>query len=92
MWNGNEFGLRSKNWKAKKIRNPIEYFFGEDQGRYIVEINKDNLIKVEKVLQKNNIYYELIGITQKKYFEIEGLMKSDINDLFKINNQWYNQY
>ena len=78
--------------KPKKIRNPIEYFFGEDQGRYIVEINKDNLIKVEKILQKNDIYYELIGITQKKYFEIEGLMKSDINDLFKINNQWYNNY
>jgi len=78
--------------KPKKIRNPVEYFFGEDQGRYIIEINKDNLIKVEKVLQKNDIYYELIGITQKKYFEIEGLMKSDINDLFKINNQWYNQY
>ncbi len=78
--------------KPKKIRNPIEYFFGEDQGRYIVEINKDNLIKVEQILKKNDIYYELIGITQKKYFEIEGLMKSDINDLFKINNQWYNQY
>ena len=78
--------------KPKKIRNPIEYFFGEDQGRYIVEINKDNLKKVEKVLQKNDIYYELIGITQKKYFEIKGLMKSDINDLFKINSQWYNQY
>ena len=58
----------------------------------IVEINKDNLIKVEKVLQKNDIYYELIGITQKKYIEIEGLIKSDINDLFKINSQWYNKY
>jgi len=78
--------------KPKKIRNPIEYFFGEDQGRYIVEINKDNLKKVEKVLQKNDIYYELIGITQKKYIEIEGLIKSDINDLFKINSQWYNKY
>jgi len=78
--------------KPKKVRNPIEYFFGEDQGRYIVEIDKDNLIKVEKVLQKNDIYYELIGITQEKYFEIEGLMKSDINDLFKINSQWYNQF
>ena len=28
----------------------------------------------------------------KKYFEIEGEMKTDINDLFKINNQWYNNY
>ncbi len=78
--------------KPKKIRNPVEYFFGEDQGRYIVEINNDNLIKVEKILQKNDIYYELIGVTQKKYFEIQGLMKSDVNDLFKINNQWYNKY
>jgi Phosphoribosylformylglycinamidine (FGAM) synthase, synthetase domain len=63
--------------KPKKIRNPVEYFFGEDQGRYIVEINNDNLIKVEKILQKNKVYYELIGVTQKKYFEIEGLMKSE---------------
>ncbi len=78
--------------KPKKIRNPVEYFFGEDQGRYIVGINNENLTKVEKILQKNDIYYELIGFTQKKYFEIEGLMKSDVNDLFKINNQWYNQY
>ncbi|MDA9684515.1 phosphoribosylformylglycinamidine synthase subunit PurL [Candidatus Pelagibacter bacterium] len=85
-----DYGARIE--KPKKIRNQVEYFFGEDQGRYIVEINKDNLVKVEKLLQKNDIYYELIGITQKKYFEIEGLMKSDINDLFKINNQWYNQY
>ena len=85
-----DYGIRIE--KPKKIRNPIEYFFGEDQGRYIVEINKDNLIKVEKVLKKNDIYYELIGITQKKYFEIEGLIKLDINDLFKINSRWYNQF
>ena len=85
-----DYGIRVE--KPKKIRNPIEYFFGEDQGRYIVEINKDNLIKVEKVLKKNDIYYELIGITQKKYFEIEGLIKLDINDLFKINSRWYNQF
>ena len=87
---GSNYGIKIE--KPKKIINSFEYYFGEDQGRYIVEINKDNLINVEKVLQKNDIYYELIGITQKKYFEIEGLMKSDINDLFKINNQWYNQY
>ena len=47
---------------------------------------------LEKSLKKNDIYYELIGITQKKYFEIEGLIKLDINDLFKINSRWYNQF
>ena len=28
----------------------------------------------------------------EKFFEIEGEMKTDVNDLFKINNQWYNNY
>ena len=33
-----------------------------------------------------------ISELEKKYIEIEGLIKSDINDLFKINSQWYNKY
>ena len=70
----------------------IEFFFGEDQGRYILEVKKDKLANVEKILKFNNIYYEEIGFTQKKYFEIEDEMKIDINDLSKINNQWYNSY
>ncbi len=78
--------------KPKKLVNLIEYFFGEDQGRYILEINAKNLSKVDKILKKNNIYYENIGLTQKDYFEIDGEMKIDINDLFKINNQWYNKF
>ena len=28
----------------------------------------------------------------KKIFEIEGEMKTDVNDLFNINNQWYNNF
>ena len=87
---GSNIGVKIET--PKKLSNLDAYFFGEDQGRYIVGINNENLTKVEKILQKNDIYYELIGVTQKKYFEIEGLMKSDVNDLFKINNQWYNQY
>ena len=87
---GSEYGLKID--KPKKLQNLIEYFFGEDQGRYILEINKDDLNKVEKLLKASNIYYEMIGFTQRKYFEIDGIMKTDINDLFKINNQWYNKY
>ena len=85
-----EFGLKIE--KPKKLQNFIEYFFGEDQGRYLVEVNKINLNKVEKILKSNNIHYEIIGKTQKKFFEIDGEMKIDINDLFKINNEWYNNY
>ena len=78
--------------KPKKLANLLKYFFGEDQARYVVEIDKDNLNKAEKVLKDNNIYYEIIGITQKEYFEIEGELKISTKELFKINNEWYNNY
>ena len=78
--------------KPKKLNNMFEYFFGEDQGRYILEISPDNSKKVEKILKSNNIYFENIGITQKEYVEIEGEFKSSVKDLFKVNNEWYNTY
>ena len=78
--------------KPKKLANLTEYFFGEDQGRYILEVDNANLIKVEKTLKENSIYYENIGFTQSDFFEIEGELKISVKDLFKINNQWYNNY
>ena len=87
---GSSIGIKVE--KPKKLTNINEYFFGEDQGRYILEIEQKNLSEVEKIIKKNNIYYENVGITQKDYFEIKGEMKIDVNDLFKINNHWYNNY
>ena len=84
------FGARIE--KPKKLNNLIEYFFGEDQGRYILEISVSNYKKVEKILKNGNIYFEKIGVTQKDFFEIEGEFKISINNLSKINNQWYNNY
>ena len=85
-----DIGVKVEN--PKKLRNFIEYLFGEDQGRYVLEIDNKNIQKVEKLLKENNIYYENIGETQEKIFEIVGEMKLDVNDLFKVNNQWYNSY
>ena len=78
--------------KPKKLSNLITYFFGEDQARYIIEIEENNMRTAEKILKDNNIYYENIGYTQKEFFEIEGELKISNKDLFKINNQWYNNY
>tara|TARA_B100000965_G_scaffold364556_1_gene348303 strand:+ start:600 stop:2780 length:2181 start_codon:yes stop_codon:yes gene_type:complete len=78
--------------KPRKLASMAEYFFGEDQGRYVLEVNPKNLKSVEKILKENNIFYEIIGKTQKNNFEISGEMKLDINDLFKVNNKWYNNY
>ena len=78
--------------KPKKLKNLFEYFFGEDQGRYVLEISDSNYEKVEKILKNNNIFYEIIGRTQKDCFEIESEMKLNIKELSKINNKWYNNY
>ena len=78
--------------KPKKLTNLFKYFFGEDQARYVVEVETNNLSKVEKILNDNNIYFENIGFTQKDYFEIEGELKISNKDLFKLNNEWYNNY
>ena len=87
---GSNFGVKVS--KSKKLTNMFGYFFGEDQGRYILEIDKNNLEKAEKILTNDNIYYENIGFTQKNNFEIDGEFKINIKELHKINNQWYNNF
>ena len=84
------FGVKIN--KPKNLTNLIQYFFGEDQGRYLLEINTNNLTGVEKTLKDNKIYYENIGSTQQEFIEIEGELKIKIKDLFKINNEWYNKF
>ncbi len=85
-----DFGLKIQ--QPKKLTNLIEYFFGEDQGRYILEVDSSNIKEVEKRLINNNTYFERIGFTQRDYFEIEKEFKTKVKDLFEINNQWYNKY
>jgi len=85
-------GFGAKITKPKKLTNLFRYFFGEDQARYIVEIDSQNLPNVEKILKDNNIYYENIGFTQSDLFEIEGELKISTKELYKINNEWYNNY
>ena len=87
---GSNYG--AKIFKPKKLTNLSNYFFGEDQARYIIEVEAHNLSKTEKILKDNGIYYENIGFTQKEYFEIEGELKISNKDLYKINNEWYNNY
>ena len=82
----------AKILKPKKLTNLFEYFFGEDQARYIVEIENKHLSQAEKILKNSNIYYEKIGITQAEYFELESELKISVKDLFKLNNEWYNNY
>ena len=82
----------AKIYKPKQLTNLFEYFFGEDQARYLIEVDTRNLPKIEKILKQNNVFYENIGFTQNEFLEIEGELKISTKELFKINNQWYNNF
>ena len=84
--------IGAKIHKPKKLTNLLKYFFGEDQARYVIEIEHNNHSKVEKILKDSDIYYENIGYTQQDYLEIEGVLKISTKELFKKNNEWYNNY
>ena len=85
-------GLGLKIYKPKKLTNLLEYFFGEDQGRYLIEITKNNQKKIEGFLKKNNVFWEVIGEVQKDIFEIEKIFSLKTKELHNYNNQWYNKY
>ena len=42
--------------KLKVLMNKFDYYFGEDQGRYIIEIEPNNLSKVQKILKDNSVH------------------------------------
>jgi len=78
--------------KPKKLSNIFEYFFGEDQGRYLIEVNEEKQDKVVNMLKENNIHFDIIGTTQKDFFEMDGVLKINTKDLYNINNKWYHNY
>ncbi len=84
------YGLKIN--RPKNLTNLMEYYFSEDQGRYLVEINADNLDKTIALLNENNIFNESVGVVQKDYFEVSGEFKIKSNELYKINTSWYNNY
>ena len=85
-------GLGLKIYKPKKLTNSFEYFFGEDQGRYLIEFSKNNLKKIETFLKQNSVFFEVIAEVQNDIFEIEKTFSLKTKDLHDYNNQWYSKY
>ena len=69
-----------------------EYLFGEDQSRYIIEVNHKNAKEVEKNLKNNNVYYDLLGQTQKNTLVIDKELKITVDELNQLNKYWYSNY
>ena len=85
-------GLGLKIYKPKKLTNSFEYFFGEDQGRYLIEFSKNNLKKIETFLKQNSVFFEVVAEVQNDIFEIEKTFSLKTKVLHDYNNQWYSKY
>jgi len=69
-----------------------KYLFGEDQSRYIIEVSKKNKNEVSKILEENNIYYDIIGKTQNSRISLENEFDIKLSELDKLNTFWFRNY
>ncbi|MDA9853854.1 phosphoribosylformylglycinamidine synthase subunit PurL [Candidatus Pelagibacter sp.] len=83
-------GIKLK--KPKYLINEIEYFFAEDQGRYIIEVNKDSLKKVTDSLNKNAVHYDELGTINENELFINDKTKVSIDELRTSNTSWLTNY
>ena len=78
--------------KPNYLINEFEYLFGEDQGRYIIEISKDDLKNVTKILKDNSVHYDELGIVNEGDLIINDKTKVSIDDLIKSHTTWLTNY
>ncbi len=76
----------------KNLINKFEYFFGEDQARYLIEINQENLNEVKKILKENSISFDELGKVTKDKLEFNNEINMTINDLNKAYKKWLREY
>ena len=84
------FGLVEIN--SDGLVNKFEYFFGEDQGRYIIEINKANIKKVSEILNNNSVHHDELGIIDEKMLSFKNDIKLPIEELSNAHKYWLKRY
>ncbi len=83
-------GIKIK--KPNYLINQFEYLFGEDQGRYIIEIEPTNHKKVKEILDKNSVHYDELGIVTEHDMVIDNQSKVTIDELIVSNTSWLSKY
>ncbi len=78
--------------KSKNLINEIEYFFAEDQGRYLIEVSKEDLKEVTKILDKNSVHHEELGIITQNDMIINEKTKVTIDELKSYYTSWLSKY
>jgi len=44
------------------------------------------------MLEKNNIFFEIIGITQKDSLDLHKEFNVKLKELYKLNTSWFKNY
>ena len=78
--------------KPNSLLNEFEYFFSEDQGRYIIEISKSDIKKVTSILEKNAVHYDEIGTLVGKSVSFNEKTIVPVDELKSYNNNWLKDY
>ncbi|WP_440634531.1 phosphoribosylformylglycinamidine synthase subunit PurL [Candidatus Pelagibacter sp. HIMB1746] len=78
--------------KPKYLINELEYFFGEDQGRYIIEVSKKDLKKVTDILNKNAVHFDELGTISENELYFDDKTKVTIDELTSSNTKWLTDY
>jgi phosphoribosylformylglycinamidine synthase subunit PurL len=78
--------------KPKYLINEIEYYFAEDQGRYIIEVSKNSLKKVTDILGKNAVHFDELGNINEDQLFINEKTKVTIDELRTLNTSWLMNY
>jgi phosphoribosylformylglycinamidine synthase len=78
--------------KPNYLISKFEYLFGEDQGRYIIEINKNNFQDVIKLLSENSVHFDELGTVNDDNLIIDDKSKVSIDDLIKSHTTWLTNY
>ncbi len=78
--------------KIKNLINKFEFYFSEDQGRYIVEITKKNEAKITKILKDNSVHFDKLGVITKKDIIIKDEPILTVDDLIECNKKWLKEY
>tara|TARA_A100001011_G_C14310977_1_gene845585 strand:+ start:1726 stop:3918 length:2193 start_codon:yes stop_codon:yes gene_type:complete len=78
--------------KLKFLMNKFEYFFSEDQARYIIELREENLKLVKKLLNENSVHFDELGLITKNEVIIDGEPNFSVDEIKSANNDWLKKF
>jgi len=76
----------------KGLINKYEYLFGEDQGRYVVEVPDENIEKVNEILNKNSIHFDKLGVVDEKNLTFKSDLNLPLEELKDGNMYWLERF